>query len=187
MNDMLEKPKSLDQASDAESEKRAQLVMEAFELHHSNLYAYVLRLTRNPADTDDILQDLWCLALRKRMVLRLPILMRRAYFLFVDRYRASKRRPEVFVDEVPEIAQPLSRQMTFSAEGEEKLKQEFWSNFPNIRLSDEQKNAVWMTARYGFTLAQVSQLMGVPDSTLADWLSLARRRLLEEMNNQENL
>ncbi len=76
--------------------------------------------------------------------------------------------------------------MSFSDEGEAELQIRFWNEFP-VALSDEQKKAIFYYARYSYTYAELEELLGVPASTISDWVALARMRIQEFLDNSENL
>jgi RNA polymerase sigma factor (sigma-70 family) len=168
---------------------RMEEVMASVDLHHIHLRDYLYRLTRQWQDAEDILQELWryvLLYFPEEKIGSLSLLRRKGYQLFVDHYRAAKRRPEILSEELPEIAGRSATQTSFSDAGEAELKQRFWAEFHGVDLTEEQKNILWLHARYGLTYQEVEQKTGVPSSTVGDWVALGRARLAEYLNDNTN-
>lgn len=168
---------------------RMELVLESAERHHRYLVEFVTTLTHQRHDAEDIVQELW-----RYVVVHFPedkiksvsLLRRKAYQLFVDRYRSQVRRQEVVTDSVPERPVSAGAEQHFSAAREADLKADFWGQFPGIELTEPQKEALWQHARYGYTLAELEQRLGVPASPLGDWIKLGRRRLADRLEQTEN-
>lgn len=114
------------------------------------------------------------------------LLRRKAYQLFVDRYRSKVRRQEVVTDSVPDRPVSAGTELHFSAAGEAGLKASFWGEFAGIELTEPQKEALWQHARYGYTFQELEQRLGVPASTIGDWVKLGRRRITEMLDQTEN-
>jgi RNA polymerase sigma factor (sigma-70 family) len=178
-----------DTAAEAAFARRRARVMEAVDLNHTVIVDYLRRLTRNSHDAEDIVQDLWAYVVvhfREEQIGNLSLLRRKAYQLFVDRYRAALRRRETITADLPEIALAAPRENHFSAVGEAELREKFWREFPGIDLTEPQKEALWQHARYGFTIAEVAARTGVAPSTVGDWIQLGRTRLGAYLAAQQN-
>jgi|GEM_PF-1016922 len=178
------------QTEDAEGvfARRLDLVTEAIDLHHTYLQGYLYRLTSQWQDAENLMQDLWqhvLLHFDEDKIRMLPLLRRKAWQIFVDFHRARQRRGEVVTDAVPEQAITHVSREAYTQREEQSLKDVFWSGFPGIDLDDEQKEVVWMHARYGFTFKEIEEKLGVPSSTACDWIALARERLAEFLNTQK--
>ena len=182
-------PNPSTRTGDALFQQRLDKVMASVDLHHTHLLDYLYRMTRQWQDAEDILQELWryvLLHFPEDKIESLSLLRRKAYQLFVDHYRAAKRRPEIFTDELPEVPVSGAGQAPFSDAGEAELKERFWREFHGIELSDAQKNVLWMHARYGQTYQEIERQVGVPASTVGDWIALGRERLTDYLNKQQN-
>lgn len=181
-------PNAKAQTGEAVFQQRLEKVMASVDLYHTHLQDYLCRLTRQWQDAEDILQELWryvLLYFPDEKIESLSLLRRKAYQLFVDHYRASKRRPEVLTDELPEVPVSATIQTSFSEKGEAEMKERFWREFHGVDLSDAQKEVLWQHARYGRTYQEIEKELGVPASTVGDWVALGRERLAEYLNNNE--
>ena len=171
--------------SNASFEDRVELVTEAVDLYQTYLLHYVNRMTNQWQDAENIVQELWkfvTIYFKDEQIKQLPLLRRKAYQLFIDHYRAIKRRPMVITDELPDKPSPKSAQEAYSHAEELRLRDVFYEQYPGIDLSPEQKNVLWLHARYGFTHKEISGMTGVASSTVGDWTKLARKRIAEYIN-----
>lgn len=170
---------------DEKFDRRVALVMEAYDKFHNYLQSDLYRLTQQWQDAENLLQDLWKHVLHhfpEEHVGKIGILRRKAYQLFVDQYRSRKRRKETITDEVPEPQTEQKSSEAFSEAEEAALKERFWSEYPDLPLSDPQKEALWLHARFGYTYQEIAEILDTPKSTIGDWISLARNLLQEELN-----
>ena len=62
------------------------------------------------------------------------------------------------------------------------LKEKFWSEYPGIHLTGEQKEVLWLHARYGFTFAEIEEKTGVSSSTACDWVAHGRDCIAKFIN-----
>lgn len=168
---------------------RLDKVMTSVDLYQTHLQDYLYRMTRQWQDAEDLLQELWryvLLHFPEDKIDSLSLLRRKAYQLFVDHYRAAKRRPEIITDELPELPVSGEHQAVITDAGEAELKERFWREFHGIELSDAQKDVLWLHARYGQTYQEIERHLGVPASTVGDWIALGRERLADYLNNPQN-
>src|SRR5688572_17902934 len=89
-----------------DKDERMELLIASVDLNHAALLDYLMRLCRNFEDARDISQTLWryvYVSFPADKIGCYPLLRRKAYQLFVDSYRAAKRRPEIAVEELPEV------------------------------------------------------------------------------------
>lgn len=189
VNNLATMPNSSTSTGDAVFQQRLDKVMASVDLNHTHLLDYLYRMTRQWQDAEDILQELWryvLLHFPEDKIESLSLLRRKAYQLFIDHYRAAKRRPEIFTDEVPDLPVTSSGETSFSTEAEAEMKTRFWREFHGIELSDAQKDVLWLHARYGQTYQEIARQLGVPASTVGDWIALGRERLADYLNKQQN-
>jgi len=171
---------------EATFDRRLAAVTEAVDKYHSYLLNYLYRMTAQWQDAENLAQELWRIVLLnfdEDKIGSLPLLRRKAYQLFVDHYRRLVRRGEIISDEVPEVAVSGSAPCYTDAD-ENTFRAKFWSDYPGINLSDQQKEALWLHARYGFTYKEIEVRLCIPSSTVGDWILLARKRLAEALNAQ---
>lgn len=170
-------------------QQRLDRVMASVDLYQTHLQDYLYRLTRQWQDAEDILQELWryvLLYFPEEKIDSISLLRRKAFQLFVDHYRKVKRRPEILTDELPELPVSGEHQPSITEAGEAEMKERFWREFHGIELSDAQKDVLWLHARYGQTYQEIERQIGVPASTVGDWIALGRERLTEYLNTQPN-
>lgn len=182
----VNKAPSSEQTASGEFDRRMAAVMRAVEDHHAYLQDYLFRLTRNWHDAENLLQDLWIYALHhldENKISSLPLLRLKAHHLFIDHYRRLTRRGEVVSDTLPEVPEAQDKAHSFSDAGEAAMQERFWENYPDIDLTDLQKQALWLHARYGFTVKEIEGMIAVPSSTIGDWLVLARKRIAEHIDS----
>jgi len=175
------------QASEVAFEKRLAAVTEAVGNYHAYFVDYLYRMTRQRQDAENLAQDLWrhvLLHFDEDKIGALPLLRRKAYQLFIDHYRRQVRRGEILSDETPEIAVLPTRFAAFTDKEETGLKKRFWAEYPGIDLTETQKEALWLHARYGFTCKEIGQRLSAPASTVGDWIALGRKKLAEIINNE---
>lgn len=173
--------------SDAEFERRKALVMRSVDLYQDYLMYDAYEKTRNWHDAENLMQDLWehvLLHFREEYIGNLGILRRKLFQKFVDEYRYKKRRSEVLTDRPPEPAEPSAAAEALTDAEEAALKVRFWEEYPDIALTDLQKQAVWLHARFGYTYQEVAQKIGVPKSTIGDWIAHARTELTRYLNTE---
>ena len=173
--------------AEAAFERRLEAVSAAVDKYHAYLLNYLYRLTSQWQDAENLTQELWRVVLlnfEEDKIGTLPLLRRKAYQLFVDHYRKQVRRGETVTDCLPEIPVHGAKLAAFSDEGEIALQKTFWAEYPDIDLTEEQKEVLWLHARYGFTYKEIEERSEVPASTVGDWIILARKKLADALNAQ---
>lgn len=176
-------------SADAVFDRRLCAVTQAVDDYHSYLLSYVHGLTRQWQDAENILQDLWrnvLLHFEEDKISCLPLLRRKAYQLFVDHYRKQVRRGEVLSDELLDVPVQATEFGAYTDEDEAALKTRFWAEYPNIPLTEQQKDVLWLSARHGFTYKEIEKRLGVPASTVGDWIIAGRKALADAINNELN-
>ena len=162
---------------------RLTMLEQAIDKYHLYLVGYLSRLTRNHADAEDLASELWVYALRNMPVEqfeKLPILRRKAHYLFIDFYRRRMRQGErIELREalnVPSVRH-LGKEAYTSAE-EQAMQKRFWIEFP-VQIPESHREVLWLSARYGFTIKEIAARMGIPQSTVGDWLLRAKQVLAD--------
>lgn len=168
-------------------ERRLAAVSQAVDDHHAYLLDYLHRMTRQYQDAENLLQDLWkhvLLHFDEDKIGCMPLLRRKAYQLFVDHYRRQVRRGEILSDEPPEVPVQPTTFADASDAGEEAVKVRFWSEYPTLDLTEQQKDILWLSARYGYTYKEIEEKTGVAASTVGDWIAIGRKKLAEIINSE---
>ncbi|WP_309385635.1 RNA polymerase sigma factor [Cerasicoccus frondis] len=180
---------SLSASLDAEFDTRVDLVMQAVDLHQTHLLHYLTGLTRNYHDAEDLLQSLWnhvLLHFKERDILSLPILRRKAYQHFVDAYRSKVRRPEDIREDYAGI-EPVARPREAYSDAEEaQLKANFWSELSGIDLTDQQKECLWLHARFSYSYSEIADRLGIGKSTVGDAITIARDKIKQAFEHQNS-
>lgn len=89
--------------------------------------------------------------------------------MVTEQYKADQSSPDFVADS--RHPEPLSE------EAESELFQRFWNLYPDIKLSQEQKEIAFELFRKGHTLKEISEKRGIPISTLSDWKQLIVARV----------
>lgn len=179
-----------DKTAEAVFERRVAAVSRSVDDYHTYLLEYLHGLTRQWQDAENLLQDLWrhvLLNFDEAHITSLPLLRRKAYQLFVDHYRRQVRRGEILSDDLPEVPVQQNAFVAFTEDDEAALKCRFWSEYPDIELTTQQKDVLWLNARYGFTYKEIEAKTGIASSTVGDWIAIARTKLTEAMNHEAKL
>ncbi len=180
------KTKKSIQMSEEVFDRRLAAVDEAIDKYHTYIQNYLYGLTRQWQDAENLAQELWSYVLLRfdeDKIGHFPLLRRKAYQLFVDHYRRIVRRKETLSDTIPETQGKAVSPDAYTDEEELALKEKFWGDYPDIDLTDQQKEVLWLYARYGFTYKEIQEKTGVPDSTVGDWIGIARKRIAESIND----
>ncbi|MCX8108234.1 MAG: sigma-70 family RNA polymerase sigma factor [Verrucomicrobiae bacterium] len=163
-----------------------------YDAHANALYAYLLNLTRNEADTRDIIQDIFCRLARQRGLLSRPreeraFLLRMAYNAFVDLTRRTNSRGRV---EQRFAQERVSLFEEGNTSDEATLRKELQAAL--AELPPEQRSVVHLRLWEGLTFEEVADLMQISPNTAAsryrygiDKLRDRLRHVYEEMRGTE--
>jgi RNA polymerase sigma factor (sigma-70 family) len=170
-------------------DERMAAVTRAIDRFYPYLERYLTRLAQNHADAEDLLSQLWIYVLhhfRDDQIETLTLLRRKAYQLFIDHYRKKMRSKVQIAEALPEPGMlHLGKEARSEAE-EQAFKERFWEEYP-VDLTSEQKEVLWLSGRYGFTIHEIADKLEVAPSTVGDWLQRGRRALDACINNSFNL
>ena len=138
---------------------------------------------RNASDAEDVAQEAMLRAYRKFNRLRDPArfrgwLIRITFRLALDRWRAARRREkretEWFISErrpVPPTAEDLAASSEFQTRLEHALGE----------LPEKQRLVLLLSAMQGYTLEEVSGILGIPMGTVKSRLFFAKKQLVEKL------
>jgi RNA polymerase sigma-70 factor (ECF subfamily) len=147
--------------------------------HAARLRAFVMRLVKNDADADDVVQEtflrLWLRASEyERRARVVTWLCQIAHNLAVDRLRATNRLRPLPDDEAMPISarQPRLLEEKHRAEALERA---------IAALPERQAAAIELVHRQGLTGAEACEVLGVGSEALESLLSRARRTLKAEL------
>jgi len=175
------------ESANAVFDRRMVQIGELVKTHHQYLVNVVYRRIGNYQDAEDVVSRLWVYVLKhpKFEAMRsLPQLRRKAHFLSLDLHRSRKNK-EVLLenfDELPMVARPDN---PATAEEEARLERNFWSELPDLPVTEEQKKATWLKVRYGYTVKEISQQLGSAPATVGDWIAKTKQAIVDYLNNSE--
>lgn len=154
------------------------------------LYTAALRMTRNPADADDLVQETYLRAYRAYGTFQEGTNLRAWLYriltnTFINSYRAKKRRPEISDVEDIEDLYLYRRVGEFAAQGtgrsaEEELMDHFTEG--DIKdaieeLPEQFRMAVLLSDVEGFSYKEIAEILDVPIGTVMSRLHRGRRAL----------
>ena len=172
---------------------QAQFAAEALE-YMPALYSAALRMTRNPADAEDLVQETYLRAYRGFAGFE-PGTNLRAWLYriltntFINSYRSKKRRPdEVDLDEAEEFS--LYRRLggLEAAEAGRTPEAEVLDSMPDEvvkealeSLPEQFRMAVLLADVEGFSYKEIAEIMDVPIGTVMSRLHRGRKQLQQRL------
>ena len=169
-----------------EDERRRRFVDEVVP-HLDGLYSAALRYTRNPADAEDLVQDVFAKAYAKLHQLQ-PNTNARAWLhkiltnTFISDLRKAERRPEEVAAESAEAEQPVFERL--SDDTGRPAEAVALQRVPDgdvvealADLPEPYRVAVYLADVEGFRYAEIAEIMDVPIGTVMSRLHRGRARL----------
>jgi RNA polymerase sigma-70 factor, ECF subfamily len=188
---MPAKPASADAADDLDlirsiQEKNDSALQELFAAYGQRLYTYALRLTGDPSQAEDVVQDalvvVWKSAGAFRGEGRLI-----AWLMRIVHHTALKslRRQPVFLTE--EIENKLFTADPQPEESVQTSEQNEWLRRGLERLSPEHRAVLELVFYQGLSLAETAQVCDCPLGTVKSRLSYARKQLRGVLSRVEEI
>jgi RNA polymerase sigma-70 factor, ECF subfamily len=170
----------------ADQARFAELAME----HMGSLYTAALRMTRNPADAEDLVQETYLKAFRAFASFQEGTNLRAWLYkiltnTFINSYRARKRRPEqTELDDVEDLY--LYRRLggleaaAAGRSAEEEVLEHFTEGDVKAALEslpDQFRIAVLLADVEGFSYKEIAEILDVPIGTVMSRLHRGRKAL----------
>ncbi|MCB1130718.1 MAG: sigma-70 family RNA polymerase sigma factor, partial [Verrucomicrobiae bacterium] len=91
-----------------------------------------------------------------------------------------------FVESPPDCPSPSSHPEPADAREEQRLFDSFWEQFASLDFTKSEKQVFWLSARYGYTMKEIGEKLGIPHSTAHDWLKSVKERCLQYLNSGQD-
>ena len=180
-------PVQIENQPQSVTDRRAQLLTESAREHHVSILHYVHGMTKQWQDAENIVQELWRYVLiyfPEHNIKRRGVLFDKARKLVIDHYRTTERKPAMGAAELEDHHMAKQSREAHSTAEEARLKNSFFAEYPDLPLTDSQKNVLWLHARYGFTYHEINSMTGHSVSTIGDWIVLGRKRMAAYINEE---